>query len=223
MERIADEQQLPRRASPHLCPMKLRTWMVMACFAGTIATMSLGSCKHGCKDGHASLHSGTESHNMGLNCQDCHHDDGEGEVCWQVCGTAYDSISGNTMADVTVRLWTELGDSGQLTRQTKKAQSGRRTSQSCDLARSAPANVRTFVPTASRPRQKDSRTAQYLQGYLYKGCYKITMALKTQVSTPRQDRVPLGKPPSLVQSTYRAGQQVYPHLETDRSVSNKTR
>ena len=91
-----------------------KQWMVLACIAGAAYAMNLASCKHGCKSGHASHHGGDDSHNMGRNCQDCHHADGEGEVCWQVCGTAYDSVSGDTKADVTVRLWTEPGDSGQL-------------------------------------------------------------------------------------------------------------
>lgn len=69
-------------------------------------------CQHGhCEDGSPSHHGGSRSHNVGRNCQQCHVADGPGEVCWAIGGTAYDSVSGNTLSDVTVRFYKSLTDS----------------------------------------------------------------------------------------------------------------
>lgn len=77
------------------------------------AIVLLGTrCQHGnCKDGSPSHHGGSRSHNVGRNCQQCHLADGPGEVCWAIGGTAYDSISGSTLANVTVRFYKSLTDS----------------------------------------------------------------------------------------------------------------
>lgn len=95
--------------------MTPRRWSVAGSLFAVIAMMSVNACKHGvCKDGGTSSHGSDRSHNMGQNCQSCHHPDGPGEVCWQVAGTAYDSISGNTSPNVTVRLYTQPNEGGEL-------------------------------------------------------------------------------------------------------------
>lgn len=80
-----------------------------------IGAIMMPGCKHGkCETGPDSRYGGTESHNMGRNCQSCHLPDGPGEKCWAVAGTAYDSLSGATATQVTVRLYTQRNDSGEL-------------------------------------------------------------------------------------------------------------
>lgn len=90
-----------------------KTWITSGSLAGVIALMTMNSCKHGqCDSGEASVHGSSRSHNMGKNCQSCHRPDGE--VCWLIGGTAYDSLSGSTSSNVTVRLYTQPNDSGEL-------------------------------------------------------------------------------------------------------------
>ena len=95
--------------------MRSHTWMVGAGLFALFAVMSSNACKHGqCDVGPDSKHGGSRSHNAGKNCQSCHLADGPGEGCWEVAGTAYDSLSGGISPDVVLRLYTQPNDSGEL-------------------------------------------------------------------------------------------------------------
>jgi cytochrome c553 len=72
---------------------------------GLVVIMAVPSCKHGkCEDGGSSS-GGRESHNAGANCRSCHHPDGEGEVCWNVSGTLYDTGGNEPVQGARVRLF----------------------------------------------------------------------------------------------------------------------
>ena len=61
-----------------------------------------------------SMHGGEESHNMGLNCMECHKSGGEGKGWFIVAGTVYDSTLLSTLANMTIKLYTEADGGGQL-------------------------------------------------------------------------------------------------------------
>jgi hypothetical protein len=85
----------------------------IAVFLFAIAVV-VPACKHGkCGDGGSSS-AGRDSHNAGRNCMDCHHADGEGEVCWNIGGTVYDHAGDQTSAAARFRLFTAPQGNGSL-------------------------------------------------------------------------------------------------------------
>ncbi|HOZ41620.1 MAG: hypothetical protein IPO05_04450 [Flavobacteriales bacterium] len=80
---------------------------LLQCAIGLFAiTMLVPACRHGkCESGPLSS-IGRSSHNAGANCMQCHLPDGEGEVCWKVAGTIYNSDGTAPATGHQVRLFT---------------------------------------------------------------------------------------------------------------------
>ncbi|MFZ1686340.1 MAG: hypothetical protein WAU70_02895 [Flavobacteriales bacterium] len=57
-----------------------------------------------------------DSHNQGENCMNCHMPDGEGETCWQVAGTVFNSNGGGVLPNATLLLFTDTNGQGSLVR-----------------------------------------------------------------------------------------------------------
>lgn len=55
-----------------------------------------------------------DSHNMGQNCMQCHKLGGEGEGCFVVAGTVYDTLSTNTLNSGKIELYTGPDGTGNL-------------------------------------------------------------------------------------------------------------
>ena len=55
-----------------------------------------------------------ESHNMGMNCMNCHLKGGDGKGWFNIAGTVYDSILTNTYPNAIVKLYTGPNASGTL-------------------------------------------------------------------------------------------------------------
>jgi hypothetical protein len=89
-------------------------WLIVfvsaAIFIGACEDKNEGSCD----EVNISFHGGTESHNMGNSCMNCHSNGGPGEGCFNVAGTVYDSLQTNTLSNATVRLYTEANGGGIL-------------------------------------------------------------------------------------------------------------
>ena len=91
---------------------------------GLVLVTAVPSCKHGkCEDGGSSS-AGRASHNAGRNCLDCHHPDGEGEVCWTIGGTVYDSTGNEPSMAAQFRLFTQPLGQGSLVLQLPSDASG---------------------------------------------------------------------------------------------------
>ena len=58
----------------------------------------------GCDEDNISIAGDDESHNAGQNCMQCHYDGGEGEGCFVVAGTVYDSLQQNTKTSGSIGL-----------------------------------------------------------------------------------------------------------------------
>jgi len=70
--------------------------------------MVIPSCKHGkCEGGGSSAEGDDESHNAGADCMSCHHPDGEGEGCWTIGGTVYNSTGTQPSMAAQFRLFTK--------------------------------------------------------------------------------------------------------------------
>ncbi len=61
-----------------------------------------------------SAFNGTESHNMGQNCMNCHKSGGRGEGWFVAAGTVYDSLKSKVYPNATVKLFTGPNGSGSL-------------------------------------------------------------------------------------------------------------
>jgi hypothetical protein len=80
-----------------------------------LAAIYLYSCKHGCgKTGPSSTAGGTESHNMGANCLNCHSGTGGGEGCFEVGGTAYHEDLQSAYGSCTIDLYTDTQGTGEV-------------------------------------------------------------------------------------------------------------
>jgi hypothetical protein len=66
-------------------------------------------------------YNGTESHNMGKNCMDCHYKNGQGKGWFVVAGTVYDTIFpyNSPNPNATVFLYTQYGGKGTLAAKLK--------------------------------------------------------------------------------------------------------
>jgi hypothetical protein len=102
--------------NPKSNPLKL---VFIIAFFSAALTISLLSCKHepggGCdREKAQSRHNDHESHNMGLNCMNCHHTNGPGEGCFIVAGTVYDSLNNRTKSNGTIKIFTGPNGTGTL-------------------------------------------------------------------------------------------------------------
>ncbi len=55
-----------------------------------------------------------KSHNMGMNCMNCHNENGPGDGWFEIAGTIYDSLQVNTYPGATVKLYTGPNGTGTL-------------------------------------------------------------------------------------------------------------
>ena len=78
-----------------------------------VLTQSCEKEDEGCGEENISYIGDDESHNEGQNCMQCHKDGGEGEGCFIVAGTVYDSLQVNTISSGTVDFYTEPNGMGQ--------------------------------------------------------------------------------------------------------------
>jgi hypothetical protein len=94
---------------------KINSFFLIA-FGFFIIMMITQSCEkedEGCDEESISYIGGDESHNEGQNCMQCHKDGGEGEGCFVVAGTVYDSLQVNTISTGKVDFYTEPNGLGQ--------------------------------------------------------------------------------------------------------------
>jgi hypothetical protein len=85
-------------------------------FISISSILTLQSCEkehEGCDEDNISIAGDDESHNPGQNCMQCHIDGGEGEGCFVVAGTVYDSLQLNTVPSGKVEFFTEPNGQGQ--------------------------------------------------------------------------------------------------------------
>jgi hypothetical protein len=80
-----------------------------------VVSSTIMSCKHGCGgEGGISSSGSTESHNMGLNCMNCHAGTGEGQGCFEVGGTIFHADMQSLYGNCRVDLYTEPDGQGTL-------------------------------------------------------------------------------------------------------------
>ena len=81
-----------------------------------IGLITLASCQKywACKEDNISSAGSNKSHNKGMNCMQCHVSTGDGEGCFNVAGTIYQSDLQNTVASGKVELYTGPNGSGTL-------------------------------------------------------------------------------------------------------------
>ncbi|MCF8275313.1 MAG: hypothetical protein K9J17_01155 [Flavobacteriales bacterium] len=96
--------------------MKLRFSFVAALIAAGLGMLTLQSCESegGCGETKISHSGSNDSHNNGANCVTCHKSGGEGEGCFNMCGSVYNGQSTNSLANVTVNLYTQPQGAGEL-------------------------------------------------------------------------------------------------------------
>jgi hypothetical protein len=78
--------------------------------------LSLQSCEkenEGCDEENISMAGEDDSHNKGQNCMQCHVEGGEGDGCFVVAGTVYDSLQLNTVSSGKMEFYTEPNGQGQ--------------------------------------------------------------------------------------------------------------
>ncbi len=61
-----------------------------------------------------SAHNEKESHNMGLNCMNCHKSGGSGEGIFNVAGTVYNDLKTGTYPNATIKFFSEPNGNGLL-------------------------------------------------------------------------------------------------------------
>jgi hypothetical protein len=89
-------------------------WMCVGAWAALTVTLTAVACKHGkCEDGPTSTAQGS-SHNSGEDCMRCHLPDGEGEICWKVAGTIFDSGGQHPFVGAQVRLFSKPHGTGEV-------------------------------------------------------------------------------------------------------------
>jgi len=78
--------------------------------------LMLGSCKKSwaCHEDNISGAGDDDSHNKGMNCMQCHTASGDGEGCFNVAGTIYQTDLQNTVNSGKVELFTEPNGQGTL-------------------------------------------------------------------------------------------------------------
>lgn len=97
--------------------MKNRCFLIFGGFVLAIIAVIFTSCKHGCGgEGGTSAHNQNRSHNMGLDCMNCHSGTGNGSGCFAVAGTVYGANMQTELANATVYLYTQPDSTGVLIR-----------------------------------------------------------------------------------------------------------
>jgi hypothetical protein len=86
-------------------------------FSGLLlGLLTLASCQKyfACHEENISSAGDDDSHNKGMNCMQCHVATGDGEGCFNVAGTIYQSDLQNTVSSGKVELFTEPNGGGSL-------------------------------------------------------------------------------------------------------------
>lgn len=96
--------------------MKKINSILFSLFIVSVSLLVFYSCeKEGaCDEDNVSQQGGDESHNRGQNCMQCHRLGGEGEGCFVVAGTVYDSLLTNTLSSGKIELYTDTSGTGNL-------------------------------------------------------------------------------------------------------------
>jgi hypothetical protein len=94
----------------------MKTSNLFLFFGLIIGLIALASCQKywACKKENISSAGSNDSHNKGMNCMQCHHSTGEGDGCFNVAGTIYQSDLQNTVSGGKVELYTGPNGSGTL-------------------------------------------------------------------------------------------------------------
>ena len=79
-----------------------------------ILTLLMNSCTSESDYKNISDYLSVRSHNMGMNCMNCHNENGTGDGWFEIAGTVYDSSQINTYPGATVKLYTGPNGSGTL-------------------------------------------------------------------------------------------------------------
>jgi mono/diheme cytochrome c family protein len=87
-------------------------WFIVA--VGLLASSCEDKKEGKCTETKISQHGESESHNAGANCMNCHANGGEGEGCFNVAGTVYDTLLSSTLSNVVIKLYTEPNGAGTL-------------------------------------------------------------------------------------------------------------
>jgi cytochrome c553 len=96
--------------------MKIKSVLFVLFFLSTGAVVLL-SCEkknESCTESNISKSGGDDSHNMGLNCMQCHKSGGEGEGCFNAAGTVYNQALTATVSSGTVKFFTGPNGTGNL-------------------------------------------------------------------------------------------------------------
>ncbi|MFI5150339.1 MAG: hypothetical protein ACHQRM_11450 [Bacteroidia bacterium] len=88
-------------------------WILAGAFLASLFIV-LQSCTKNKENDIKISDNGGHSHHAGENCMNCHKQGGPGDGWFTVAGTAYDSISGNTVSGTTVYLYTARNGRGIL-------------------------------------------------------------------------------------------------------------
>jgi len=91
--------------------MKTKTSLL---FLVGIITLLLISCRSDNNKKNISKYLSERSHNMGMNCMNCHKEGGEGEGWFVAAGTVYDEQLVNTYPGATVKLYSGPNGTGTL-------------------------------------------------------------------------------------------------------------
>lgn len=97
--------------------MKLRQLIIMATFSAVL--MLMASCSKDNENESSdetviSKAGGTESHNSGQNCMNCHKSGGNGEGNFNTAGTVYNSQLSAAYPNAVVKLYTQANGGGSL-------------------------------------------------------------------------------------------------------------
>jgi len=91
--------------------MKTKTTLLF--FFGFVTLLFL-SCNSDGNDKNISKYLSERSHNMGMNCMECHKKNGGGDGWFVAAGTVYDTLQMSTYPGATVKLYTGPNGTGTL-------------------------------------------------------------------------------------------------------------
>ena len=94
--------------------LQKKNFLVMLLLGLSVLVFPSCEKENGGNEKKISSHGSNESHNMGQNCMECHKSGGEGEGWFNIAGTVYDSTMLSTLANTTIKLYTEADGGGQL-------------------------------------------------------------------------------------------------------------
>lgn len=122
--------------------MKAQTILVFTFIASSILIFAT-SCKknsESCSESNISKAGGDDSHNMGMNCMQCHTSGGEGEGCFIAAGTVYNQAQSSTISSGTVKFYTGPNGSGTMVKSIAIDSKGNfHTTESVDVTNLYPA------------------------------------------------------------------------------------